>query len=244
MKYGKRVCASLKQVRKQIADANDIPYEVTECKHQGDCRGTCPKCEAELRYIENQLSLRRAAGMAVTVVGLSLGVASTFSACTAPQSPKEVDAPAPEQPSNPDDVEMMILGDVDSMITDVEMVEPDIILGAYDPADNDDPNYVYTLVEESPKFPGGDPAIMQYIRDNMRYPAIAVEHGIQGRVTLSFIIEKDGSISNIDELRSPSEELTKEAKRLVESMPKWEPGKIKGQVVRTKYVLPISFRLQ
>ena len=66
MNYGKKVCASLRQVRKQIAEANDISYEVTECKHQGNCRGTCPKCEAELRFIENQLSLRRAAGMAVT----------------------------------------------------------------------------------------------------------------------------------------------------------------------------------
>ena len=58
MNYGKKVYASLRQVRKQIAEANDISYEVTECKHQGDCRGTCPKCEAELRYMENYIQIR------------------------------------------------------------------------------------------------------------------------------------------------------------------------------------------
>lgn len=82
MNYGKKVCESLKRVRKQIADANDIPYEVTECKFEGNCKGTCPKCESELRYIDSQLSMRRAAGMAVTVVGLSLGAAAGFSSCT------------------------------------------------------------------------------------------------------------------------------------------------------------------
>lgn len=78
MKYGKKVCQSLKVVRKQIADANEIPYEITECKHEGNCSGTCPKCESDVRYIENQLSLRRAAGKAVSLVGLSLGISAIF----------------------------------------------------------------------------------------------------------------------------------------------------------------------
>jgi len=82
MKPGKRICASLKEVRRQIAEANEIPYEVTECTHEGPCAGTCPKCEAELRYIDQQLSLRRAAGKAVSVVGLSLGIATIFGSCT------------------------------------------------------------------------------------------------------------------------------------------------------------------
>jgi len=82
MKPGKQICASLKEVRRQIAEANEIPYEVTECKHEGPCAGTCPKCEAELRYIDQQLSLRRAAGKAVSVVGLSLGIATFFGSCT------------------------------------------------------------------------------------------------------------------------------------------------------------------
>ena len=86
MKYGKKVCTSLKQVRKQIADANGIPYEITPCPHDGSqCPGTCPKCESEVRYIERELSLRRAAGKAVSLVGLSLGISAAFAA-NAPQA--------------------------------------------------------------------------------------------------------------------------------------------------------------
>lgn len=81
MQYGKRICAALKQVRKQIAEANGIDYEVTECHHEGNCKGTCPKCEAELRYIENQLVVLRSTGKAASIVGLALGVATTFSSC-------------------------------------------------------------------------------------------------------------------------------------------------------------------
>ncbi len=73
---GKATCEILKSVRKTIADANGIDYQPTECKHQGDCGGTCPKCEAESRYIENQLSLRKVAGKAVKIVGIATGVSA------------------------------------------------------------------------------------------------------------------------------------------------------------------------
>lgn len=73
---GKATCEILKNVRKTIADANGIDYQPKECKHQGDCSGTCPKCEAETRYIENQLSLRMVAGKAVKIVGLATGVSA------------------------------------------------------------------------------------------------------------------------------------------------------------------------
>ena len=78
MKNGKKVCNELKRVRKQIADANDIVYTPTECNHKGDCKGTCPACEAEVRYLENQLNLRSMLGKAVVVAGLGLTVASCF----------------------------------------------------------------------------------------------------------------------------------------------------------------------
>lgn len=81
MKRGKKICNALRDVRRQIALANDIPYETTDCHHEGECLGTCPKCEAEVRYIENQLSLRRAAGKAVSLVGLSLGISAAFASC-------------------------------------------------------------------------------------------------------------------------------------------------------------------
>lgn len=265
MKYGKRVCFSLKQVRKQIADANEISFEVTECKHQGDCHGTCPKCEAELRYIENQLSLRRAAGMAVTVVGLSLGVATTFSSCAAPQSPKETDEPTIKDLELEKNEEYILDGDIIEQLPESEQTEAssniqnslkdiDIpfcgeeeILPPYreeikpSKIDDDGDDTVFMVVDEYPEFPGGDSALMLYIS---KYLIIPSEIEVTGSLAVSFIIEKDGSISDIKELRSPSEELSQVAIRLVESMPKWKPGKINGKVVRTKYQIPINIRPQ
>lgn len=107
MKNGKRICTALKQVRKEIADANGIPYEVTECKHKGECKGTCPKCEQELRYIENQLTLRRAAGVAVTIAGISLGVASAYAA-TNPVASSPIQPPS--VPVAADEAEYVIRG--------------------------------------------------------------------------------------------------------------------------------------
>lgn len=78
---GKEKCKALKEIRRQIAEANDIAYAVSECKHQGDCLGTCPKCESELRYLEKELAVRQSLGKAVAVVGLSTGVCATMTAC-------------------------------------------------------------------------------------------------------------------------------------------------------------------
>lgn len=76
MERGKKLCNELKAIRKQIADANEIEYSPNECTHQGECKGTCPKCEAEMRYIENELNMRRILGKAIVVAGLGLSVAS------------------------------------------------------------------------------------------------------------------------------------------------------------------------
>ncbi|MBO4851646.1 MAG: energy transducer TonB [Prevotella sp.] len=80
MKRGKRICSTLKEVRMQVAKANDIEYAPTECRYEGDCAGTCPKCEAEVRWLEQQLQLRRQLGKAVAVVGVSMGLAA-LTAC-------------------------------------------------------------------------------------------------------------------------------------------------------------------
>ena len=81
MNYGKEKCKALKQIRKQIADNNDIKYVIEECKHKGKCKGTCPKCEAEVRYLERELEKRRLSGKKVAIAGVSVGIAATFSAC-------------------------------------------------------------------------------------------------------------------------------------------------------------------
>ena len=82
MNKGKEICETLKEIRQQIADNNDIEYAPSECHFQGECKGTCPKCEAEVRYLENELHKRNKFKKVASIAGISLGVALTFSACT------------------------------------------------------------------------------------------------------------------------------------------------------------------
>ena len=89
MYQGKSTCETLKSIRKQIADANEIPYEPRVCTHKGDCMGTCPACESEMRYIENQLNIRKMAGKAVKIVGLA--TVMTMAACNSTNSTSETE---------------------------------------------------------------------------------------------------------------------------------------------------------
>ena len=103
---------------------------------------------------------------------------------------------------------------------------------------------IHEVVDEPPSFPGGDAAQIAFLSNNLRYPAVAMEQGIQGRVVTQFVVDKDGSITDVKVVRSLDPMLDKEAVRLVKSMPKWTPGKLNGSPVRVKYILPISFRLE
>lgn len=101
----------------------------------------------------------------------------------------------------------------------------------------------YDVVEVMPQYPGGQIAMMKYIMENIKYPKQAMKEGIQGRVTVSFIVEKDGRVSNVRLLRSVQSALDKEAIRVVKSMPKWTPGKHNGKPVRVRFNLPVMFKL-
>lgn len=79
---GKEKCKALKEIRRQIAEKNDIAYVVSECTFQGECRGTCPKCESELKYLERELAIRQSLGKAVAIAGITAGVCTTLTACT------------------------------------------------------------------------------------------------------------------------------------------------------------------
>lgn len=112
------------------------------------------------------------------------------------------------------------------------------------PTPTPDENGIYTVVEVMPEFPGGMNECLKFISENVKYPAIAHKKGITGRVIVQCTIEKDGTVSNVKVARSVNEELDKEAMRVIETMPKWTPGKMKGEPVRCKYSLPITFNLQ
>ena len=164
--------------------------------------------------------------------------------------------PPPPPPPMPDVIEQLTVVEDDVEIEEIEIqsTEDDNntevvvmdITAEVGPSEEEeaDANQIFTVVEQQPQFPGGEAALMAFIKKTLKYPAFAAENGIQGRVTLSFTVEKDGSIGNIEVMRSPADELSKEAIRVVSAMPKWTPGKQRGKPVRVKYVLPITFRLQ
>lgn len=105
-------------------------------------------------------------------------------------------------------------------------------------------NKVFDVVEQMPSFPGGMAALMAYLQKSIKYPPVAEENGIQGRVVCTFVVERDGSVTDVRVAKSVDPSLDKEAVRVVSAMPKWIPGKQNGQSVRVKYTLPVTFRLQ
>ncbi|WP_297250201.1 energy transducer TonB [uncultured Prevotella sp.] len=105
-------------------------------------------------------------------------------------------------------------------------------------------NKVFDVVEQQPQFPGGMGALNQWLGSNIKYPAMAAENGIEGRVIVQFVVERDGSVSGVHVVRGVDPSLDKEATRVVAQMPKWIPGKQNGSAVRVKYTVPVTFRLQ
>lgn len=107
-----------------------------------------------------------------------------------------------------------------------------------------EPEKIFTAVEESPKFPGGEAEMYKWLSRNIRYPEMAQQNNIQGRVTVQFVVEKNGSIGEVKVVRGKDPDLDKEAVRVVKAMPNFIPGKMNGQAVRVWYTLPINFKLQ
>lgn len=127
----------------------------------------------------------------------------------------------------------------------VEAVRSEIAVAPPPPAPKPEvATKVFDVVEEMPSFPGGQGALMQYLASNIKYPVVAQENGVQGRVIVSFVVERDGSISDVKVARSVDPSLDREAQRVVKSMPRWSPGKQNGSTVRVKYTVPVVFRLQ
>jgi TonB family protein len=233
MKRGKKICKTLKDIRREIAKANDIEYEPRECKHEGDCMGTCPACEAEVRYLERQLDLRRKLGKAVAVVGISAGLAG-LAACGSKKAVASEDiphlqgdpvAPPPELAGIPMIPTTVIEANVDTAKACATTMKEEIF---------------GDISETMPMFRGGNNGLKEYIRQNLRYP-MNFEDSIQGRVIVTFTINEDGSLSDAKITKSLHEQLDAEALRLVNEMPKWVPARRLGKAVKVKYTLPVTF---
>ena len=125
-----------------------------------------------------------------------------------------------------------------------EILKAKEVIAEPEPPKHEEENKVFDIVEQQPLFPGGPAALMKYLSENTKYPVVAQENGVQGRVTVQFVVEKDGSISDVHVLRGVDPSLDKEAVRVVKSMPRWTPGKQNGINVRVNYRVPVLFRLQ
>ncbi len=107
----------------------------------------------------------------------------------------------------------------------------------------DDDDRIFDIVEENAQFPGGDEECFKWLTEHIKYPAICQEQGVQGRVIVGFVVNKDGSIVDVKTLRSPDPNLAKEAERVVSEMPKWKPARQGNKTVRSRFNLPVMFRL-
>ena len=106
-----------------------------------------------------------------------------------------------------------------------------------------DENGIFQVVETEPEFPGGMAELMKYLEKNLRYPQICKEQGVQGRVIVQFVVNTDSTITDVNVIKSVNPHLDEEAVRVVKAMPKWNPGKQRGEPVRVRLFLPVTFRL-
>ncbi|WP_274288993.1 energy transducer TonB [Prevotella corporis] len=359
MTRGRNICNILKAIRKQIADANEIKYSPEECHFKGECKGTCPKCEQDVKDLEYELRLRQMAGKAIKVAGIALGIttlATSTTSCATQKAKYDMESSMPEKvipisyqdyTSNDtillkekeelgkkgvlfvqghviDDEKNPIFGaiitsklsgkqtlsDIDGNFT-LEVKQGDMITVKYigfqdrviklsemsqdklnivtltahilgeviagivpyppkttpvikkdktkgksskqnktvivQPAiriDSTESKNIFGVAEETASFPGGSVALMQYIAQNLRYPNIQGDCNIQGRVIVGFTINEDGILSDIKVMKSISPAFDEEAIRVVKSMPKWKPAKLNGKAVKSKYTIPVNFRIE
>jgi len=158
-------------------------------------------------------------------------------------------------PEPPKKVEVKVIADLLEVVTNDTKISTDVSFTEFDEdteieqivaieeeeVEDDQP---FLRAETMPSFQGGDlNTFRKWVQDNVRFPQIALENGIQGRVTLTFVIEKDGRLTNIQVLQTPDRSLSEEAIRVLNKSPKWSPGKQRNQTVRVKYTLPVDFRV-
>ena len=162
-----------------------------------------------------------------------------------PQQAQQVEIQLPDEIKVVSNDKEVIKPTIISVDQDKPLPPPNIPLGTKNvQADEDVDQAVFEIVEENPEFPGGPEALLKYLSKNIVYPESAIDNGIQGRVTVRFVVERDGSVSGVEIQKGVDQALDKEAMRVVKGMPKWKPGRQQGRTVRTRFSVPVVFRLQ
>lgn len=253
MARGKQTCKILKEIRRQIAEANGIEFATSECRYKGDCLGTCPKCEAEVRYLEQQLRARSLAGKAIALAGISAGIV-LMSGCSGTTSSNQSSETLQGEPVAPieqieatdsieDEGELRAIKDtVVIKKGEIEDTKYPVVGEIIDPEQEDK---VYeAIVDVRPTFPGGDEKLMEWISQHIQYPQNAYDSHTQGRVIVQFLIKEDGSVGDAKIIRSVFPSLDEEALRVVTTLPKFNPAILDGKAVEYWFTIPIVFRLE
>jgi protein TonB len=167
---------------------------------------------------------------------------------------REQEQPPPPPPPPPQVVEVLNIVDDDVEIKDELVIDTEVtkdmiidvapVVSTVAKEEEEEETQVFFIVEDMPEFPGGEAALRQFIANEIKYPVIAQENGIQGRVYVTFVVNTDGSIADAKIARGVDPSLDKEALRVVSTLPRWKPGMQRGKAVRVSYTVPINFVLQ
>ncbi len=241
MYRGKNTCKILKEIRQRIADENDIALITDECHYQGDCTGTCPRCESELRYLEEELRKRLRLGKAVTLAGLSLGIATATAGCAAHREDVVLPGIVLEMEENVQRANDSSIEGMD-FVTDTSSRKLDFFSEQLENADTLVPPIMGTI-ELPSEYPGGVEALMAFLEKETHYPASALADSIQGTVIVEFVVKEDGYLADPKVKVSLSPDCDAEALRVIRAMPRWKVEEYKGESKKMFYQVPVKFVL-
>lgn len=261
MNHGKETCRILKELRHKIAEANDIALETSECRFKGDCTGTCPRCESEVRYLERQLAARRRAGKAVRLAGLAAG-AIIMSGCgnVSDSKPTETllgdvvdtiiaeemcDTVVKTKENNVNNIENVSQRNAskDSVKTDTSVADnnnPDFsLINSIDFGEIEDG---HDPVYSPPTFPGGEIALERFINRHIIYPDILKDEAISGSVIVEVTIDVDGKVSEPVVISGLDPVLDRQALKIASLLPDFSPATLDHSRVKSIVKLAIDFK--
>lgn len=243
MARGKQTCKILKEIHRQIADANGIEFATSEC-----------------RYLEQQLRARSIAGKAIALAGISVGMILMLGCSGTTLKSQHDNALLKKSIKSPERIEEIEEGEMPILEDTISSRQPENLIGVnkngiieknetvkpqgeiIDPGQED---YIYeAIVDVRPTFPGGDKKLMEWISQHIQYPQNAYDAHIQGRVIAQILVKDDGSIGDAKIARSVFPSLDEEALRIVTTLPKFNPAILEGKAFEYWFTIPITFRLE
>ena len=261
MNHGKETCRILKELRYKIAEANDIALETSECRFKGDCTGTCPRCESEVRYLERQIANRRRAGNAVRLAGLAAG-AIIMSGCGNVSDSKPTETLLGEVVDTIIAEEMCdtVVQTKENNVSNIENVSQrnaskDSVKTDTSLADSNDPDFSlinsidfgeiedgHDPIYSPPTFPGGEIALERFINRHIIYPDILKDEAISGSVIVEVTIDVDGKVTEPVVISGLDPVLDRQALKIASLLPDFSPATLDHSRVKSIVKLAIDFK--